>query len=245
MYKLSHVFLITTQPQALPNGDRRLRVGNINTTVVSEYDFRQIPSEQLYRLYDARSFLTQYGQLPTAGQIGCAAAHRYCYESLLREDGTCALIMEDDIEFLTDIYALVSKINSLDIVYDVINLKITMGFFRRDPVAIIPEGQVFRATLFQPGAHAYLIQSECAKRFLQRQQPKLRRFADWPLDASRMRCFGLKTDLIKLSGRQSTTATGVIPSHKSIVANVLHNCRLMQWKLMAFYRLHLCNDIVF
>ena len=224
MNKLTHAFLITTEPQELLPADPRLRIGSIDTSVVSQYDFRQMQSEQLSRLYNSFSFLTQYGQLPTAGQIGCAAAHRHCYETLLREKGTCALVMEDDIEFLTDINALVSSINSLNIEYDVFNLKVTLGFFRREPIATIPEGQVLRATLFHPGAHAYLIHHDCARRFLRRQKPQLRHLSDWPLDVWKMGCFGLDTDLIRLSGRP-TTNMGISSSEKSIMENLAYNFR--------------------
>jgi GR25 family glycosyltransferase involved in LPS biosynthesis len=240
MRLLTHAFLITTEPSKLTADDPRLEIGTLKTTVVSNYDFRQKSHADLQELCDADAFILRYGMIPTPGAIGCAAAHRHCHEILVRERGDSAIIMEDDVEFACDISEIVSDIHTTNIEYDVLSLKVTYGVYARRAVAECSFGRLFRATLYQYGAHVYLIHRDCAARFGRAQRPIICHLADWPFETWQFRCFGLETEAVRLSHRPSTVNTG----HQVRNADSLaRKRRLLMWNFMRFYRLRVCGDM--
>jgi GR25 family glycosyltransferase involved in LPS biosynthesis len=212
--------------------------------VVSDFDYKKKSPSQLSGLYDADAFAKRYGCVPTPGAIGCAAAHRHCYERLVRESGKCALILEDDAVFDEDIAKLVSAIHAADIEYDVLSLKITRGVFRRRPVGECRYGRLYRATLCQFGTYAYLIHRDCAERFSRLQRPSIRHLADWPLETWQFRCFGLDTNAISFSDRQSLVQTDGGHHRASLRSRLAHKRRVLAWTATRFVRLHINRDVV-
>jgi hypothetical protein len=105
-----------------------------------------------------------------------------------------------------------------------------------------PFGRLRRATLFQFGAFAYLIQRDCAARFIRAQRPKICHLADWPLEAWKFRCLGLETDLGHFSGRPTTVQTAPIA-----IPNMLdrgwHKWRLIAWRLRRYYATKIVKNI--
>jgi hypothetical protein len=206
--RITHAFLISVRPEDLSVDDPRLAPLGFPATLVTGFDFRGLPREKLSEYCDYERFRWRYGRYPLPGEIGCAAAHRFCYETLINEHGDLALIFEDDAIVTGEIEAAVSEAIRYLPSFDVISLKLTHGVYRRRPILTFPSGAIYRATFAQFGAHAYLISKKAASRFLMAQRPKISFLADWPLSGpialSRSEFFGIDGQIVRLTNRPST-----------------------------------------
>lgn len=61
-------------------------------------DGRKMSKEELSSNFDMNGFKYHYGREPMKGEIGCTLSHIRCYQKIVAENDTCALILEDDIE---------------------------------------------------------------------------------------------------------------------------------------------------
>ena len=239
---LTHAFLITTTSGSALANHSKPTFGSVETKIVSGYDFRTKSPEELADWYDRRAFVVRYGALPSAGAVGCAAAHRHCYEVLIRDGGDCAIILEDDFVVPDVVDKIIENMLSLPTDWDVINLKITNGVFCRRRVTTTQFGRLHRATLCQFGTHAYLVTRDCAAQFLRQQRPKLRHLSDWPLETWQFRCLGLETEKGHLSGRSTTVQTKWTPVLDTI-PSALHRFRSILWRARRKYRIVIHRDV--
>lgn len=241
--KLSHSFLITTSPKRLSNRDERLVVLDIPTEIVADYDYRTLSLSELEERYEPGAFGIRYGCFPSPGAIGCAAAHRHCYEAIVRDNGDCALIMEDDYRSDGNLDLIVSRLIDIQVEWDVISLKITNGIFHPDPIARHDIGNVYTTTVANYGTYAYLIKRKAAVKMLEKQSPKIQHLSDWPLEAWQFKLLGLHTHLGGLTDRQSTVQQD-FRSHPSKIYQLLYRVRKFMYRLRRAYRLKVCKDII-
>jgi GR25 family glycosyltransferase involved in LPS biosynthesis len=59
--------------------------------------------------YDSQLALQRGGHELLAGELGCAASHKYAYEVMLERDLSYAVVLEDDVELPTDFAAIVER----------------------------------------------------------------------------------------------------------------------------------------
>jgi GR25 family glycosyltransferase involved in LPS biosynthesis len=241
-HALTHAFVISTNAGPALAKHSKFRLGSVENKIVSEFDFRTKSPEELDEWYDARAFVARYGALPSAGAVGCAAAHRHCYEVLIQDGGDCAIVLEDDFVMPDGVDKIIENMLSLPIEWDVINLKITNGIFCRRPVAKTLFGRLYCATLYQFGAYAYLITRDCAARFVGQQRPKLQHLSDWPLETWKFRCLGLETEKGHFSGRSTTVQTEWAPVRNTL-PSMVHRSRMIQWRMRRHYRMLIHRDV--
>ncbi|MFN8010159.1 MAG: glycosyltransferase family 25 protein [Holophagaceae bacterium] len=242
--KLTHAFVITTNPDKIRLDFKYEWFKSLSVNFITQFDYRNLNEKQLNLLFDCKSFLNRYGLTPSPGAIGCAAAHRECYRILCEEEGCCALIFEDDVLYDYRLIEAINEINNSILEYDVINLSVIQGVFHSKPVLNISSGPIYRASLSQFGAYAYLIHRGCAERFMNIQQPLIRHFSDWPLETWQFRCFGIHSNLTQFSGRPTTVQSSRLDHKPTLRTKIVHHTRLIWWRLMKFYRIRIRKDLV-
>ena len=61
-------------------------------------DGRKMNEEELSIYFDMKGSMYHYGRELMKGEVGCTLSHIRCYQKIVEENKTCALILEDDIE---------------------------------------------------------------------------------------------------------------------------------------------------
>lgn len=203
MLELTHSFLITTDAHQIAIDDPRRSVADVQTEVVSGFDFSNMDLREILHLIDTRSFVRKTGRLPSPGQVGCALAHRFCYERLAADGGQVAIIFEDDCfpssHFTETVIESLQHMNTLDL----ISLKRTFGFYHPAPQFYTRGGAAYKPKLWNYGTHCYLITKSLAVRFAAVNSPKLRTTADWPLPLSKFKSVALHSYVVSFNHRPS------------------------------------------
>lgn len=75
---------------------------------------KELPEDEMRRLFDIDLAYKRYGRELNRGEIGCTLSHRSCYEKLVASDEVRALVFEDDITILRDISPIVNIVNKMD-----------------------------------------------------------------------------------------------------------------------------------
>ncbi|RHJ94906.1 glycosyltransferase family 25 protein [Parabacteroides bouchesdurhonensis] len=73
----------------------------MDAEIVDAINGKQLNDEEIDRVFDIKKFKRRYGRLPVKGEIGCTLSHRKCYHYLLSTDEPYALILEDDVSFIS------------------------------------------------------------------------------------------------------------------------------------------------
>jgi len=201
---ITHSFLLSVDGVQPADLGLEAPAGSRPVEVVGQFDLRGLSAGEVAHLYDARAFWRRYDSVPTAGEIGCALAHRYCYERFLSDGGEVALITEDDARWGPGADAFLGQVLAEMPAWDVISLNLTYGMFEQAPVALGHGVQAHRATTSCFGSSAYLITRAAASHFLRRQSPRIRHLADWPDETWKLRFWGLTGGPVSLRDRPST-----------------------------------------
>ena len=61
-------------------------------------DGRKMSEEELSSRFNMKGSMYHYGRELMKGEVGCTLSHIRCYQRIVAEDDSCALILEDDIE---------------------------------------------------------------------------------------------------------------------------------------------------
>lgn len=242
---LTHAFLISVDPDAPAVASRlALRLGMPVRPIVG-HDLRGRPVGTLHEVADLRAFQRRYGTNPTAGEVGCALAHRECWQILRREGGDTALVLEDDVELGVVRVADLDEIADALQPWDIISLQATYGVFERHPRALPAERIAHRATLSCFGAHAYLISRASADRLLRRQSPRVRHLADWPVEVWTLRLWAIQGGLLHFLDRASTLGpTDGAPAAARGFDRIVHWLRDVLFRVRRGARIHLAGDRV-
>jgi hypothetical protein len=199
----------------------------------------------LRKICNFEGFAARYGRLPRASEIGCAAAHRFCYETLVAEHGDLGLVLEDDAVIRGSLDDLLNIIEEGKIDFSLLSLKITNGVYRRKASVIGSQGAVYRSTFAQFGAHAYIVRRDLAEKMAMYQRPKIGFLADWPLyGPMQLGCFkvyGVDTRLVALSGRPSTIDSMPL-ADKIATLNYIYKLRQVLNKLYLRVRFRIFGD---
>jgi hypothetical protein len=203
---LTHVFLVTINGVRAENLGWPKTISGISFINVDQYDFRSVKLEELASSVDFKAFYLKYGRAPTSGEVGCAMAHRYCYEQILAVVDGIGLILEDD--FLPD-SAMVSDIipsilEDKSFAWDVFSLKATYGLYK--VCGKIKGAMVLKPDLFSFGTHAYLVKASAASVLLKAQSPMISGLADWPVNPNRLSMYSLCYPAASFIQGRSTTA---------------------------------------
>lgn len=241
--QITHAFLITVEPGGIPADDPRLSLSTTVTRIVSQFDMRGYSSKDLREICDFEGFTCAYGRPPRAGEVGCAAAHRFCYEALDQEAGDLALVLEDDALVGPGFDDVLQQILRLNLDFGILSLKVTHGVYERRPSAVLPAGEVYRATYAQFGTHAYLIRRSMARQLAANQRPQIRYLADWPVSGplrlARSRVFGFDSGSVRIRERKSTIA-----GDATAVQSAKWSANEIWRKLLLKYRLSVLGDRV-
>ena len=62
---------------------------------------KKLTEEETARLFNRKKFCSRYHREPLPGEIGCTLSHKECYRRLLCSENEYALILEDDVCFLS------------------------------------------------------------------------------------------------------------------------------------------------
>ena len=71
---------------------------------------KDIPDDELAKLYDEKATLNTFGRGTTRGEIGCALSHHGIYRRIVERDLPGALILEDDALLGRDLPAVLKSI---------------------------------------------------------------------------------------------------------------------------------------
>jgi glycosyl transferase family 25 len=211
--------------------------------IVDKFDLRKVPREKALGKINRVSFLMKYGTLPSNGAIGCALAHKYCYEKLLDEDFQAALVLEDDVQMSSvDLEMVLDAMNQVS-EFDVISLFSRNAVIKRRPVLKLVNFAVHRSVYYCHDAAAYIVSKKGAKKLLESQSPKVAAFADWPLHAWQMKFYLTMPSTIELSGRPTGVQTNIPEQLKlSYLTWFVYKMRRLIWKTIALVRVNLCGD---
>ncbi|WP_102408579.1 glycosyltransferase family 25 protein [Parabacteroides bouchesdurhonensis] len=73
----------------------------MDAEIIDAVNGKLMSDEEISRVFDIKKFKRRYGRFPVKGEIGCTLSHRKCYRSLLSTDEPYALILEDDVSFIS------------------------------------------------------------------------------------------------------------------------------------------------
>jgi GR25 family glycosyltransferase involved in LPS biosynthesis len=237
-------FCITTRPADVIAEDLKLYMPGFDWEVVDKFDLRNVRRADALLNIDCLSFLTRYGSLPSNGAIGCALAHKYCYERMLGDRVHAALILEDDVEMHSVHLGIAAAAMEKVPDYDVISLMSREGVVKRKPVARLAKCAIHRSVYYCHDAAAYVVSRQGAKKLLRSQHPQIKAFADWPIHAWQMKFYLIMPTTIRLSGRPTSVQTrppeALLPSY---LPWVIYRFRRLIWKTIAWVRLGIFRDI--
>lgn len=141
---------------------------------------KDIPDDELAKLYDEQATLNTFGRGMTRGEIGCALSHHGIYRQIVERDLPGALILEDDALLGRDLPAVLKSITLDPDVPRVILLTHVQKHSRvgRQKIAA---GRYLAGTVNAYCTHGYLISRAAAKILAQELMP-IRQMADcWEL----------------------------------------------------------------
>lgn len=202
--RISHVFLISVDNVDPATLGICKKLFDVEPVVINQFDFRGRPAAEWMGYSDPRAFVRRYGRYPTAGQIGCALAHRECWRRLVDEGGSSALIFEDDVLVDPSINEVVLQaINGLP-GWDLIKLRLDNAVVSSPYVEIAPDLRAYKASVFCGGAYSYVISNGLANRFLIQQTPKIRHYSDWPLEVWNFNLWSIDCQVTSFTHRPSS-----------------------------------------
>ncbi|WP_102408555.1 glycosyltransferase family 25 protein [Parabacteroides bouchesdurhonensis] len=153
----------------------------LDIELVEAVDGRELPGEEIPRLFDTEHFMDRYhGRIPLMGEIGCTLSHRKCYRKLLESDEEYALILEDDATFLypekmASYYEACRKLISgkADVILS--SSRCLLYTYRRQRV----NGFDFYPVHTAFATHAYIINRKAAMKILQKDELPSMVADDW------------------------------------------------------------------
>lgn len=237
-------FYITVQPDDALGEALRRALPNFETTVISQFDYRNRDRAAVLREVDKDSFLIRYGGLPSNGAVGCAMAHRFAWKSLLESDAAWALVLEDDVELSSIDPDFVLEACSKTPDFDVLSLGSLSAAVQSTPSSRIGRFNVHRSVYYCRGGFAYVVSRSGATRLLQPQSPAISRYADWPLQAWQMKMYLTRPNAVRLTDRPSGVQTPVTDTVSTLRHKVIHRTRHHLWKAIGAVRVSVLGDVV-
>lgn len=73
---------------------------------ISAIDGRKLSENELQSEFDNKKCIKRYGRILNGGEIGCILSHRKCYSQLISSSHSYALVLEDDIYPMRDLFEL-------------------------------------------------------------------------------------------------------------------------------------------
>ena len=224
--------------------DLNLYMSDFEWEIVNNFDLRNVPREMALQKIDRVSFLKKGGSLPSNGAIGCALAHRYCYERTINEGFDHALILEDDVKVssvnLAAAIAAVKRLSDFDII----------SFYSKDAVVLrkiaekVGKYNIHKSLYYCHGAHAYVVSRAGARKLLEAQSPKIRWFSDWPIHAWCMKIYLMAPSTIVMTNRPTSVQTCGPDTHgRSYLIFFVYHLRRIIWKFIGLVRRGLFDDL--
>ena len=93
----------------------------------------ELTNVEIEKHYSYEINLKKYHTALTAGQIGCYLSHRKAWGKVVEGNHPYALILEDDVKFVSDIKPVFETIDSIDFSWDLIKLSAYQS--RKRPIA--------------------------------------------------------------------------------------------------------------
>jgi GR25 family glycosyltransferase involved in LPS biosynthesis len=238
------VFLITTSQDTTPPSWLSSAADVDKVTIVNSFDLRRAERSKALSFIDQDQFLFRYGALPSNGAIGCAAAHRACYDQILREKLPNALILEDDVKIVSSNLTLIRELMENLKDFDVLNLASLDSVVAKRPTVQFGNVSAHRSLWYSHGTYAYVVTSSGSRRLLRSQSPLIKGYADWPIHAWMMRQYLAMPGLVSHSDRPSDVQTsGHCIGKASFSQRCVYLSRRAIWKSIGLVRLRLLSDI--
>lgn len=107
--KISYYLInLDSSVERLQQADAELRKHNIEYERISAVDGRQLDVKTYYN-YDSVQANKLMEQTIVGGEIGCYLSHLKCLESFLASDSDYVVVLEDDLEIISNLQLLVQE----------------------------------------------------------------------------------------------------------------------------------------
>lgn len=216
--------------------------------VVNQFDYRTVDRAHALASIDQDVFLSRFGSLPTSGAIGCALAHRYCLEDMIKNGAEVAVIFEDDAALSPQSVANIIAALSRSSDFDVLVLGSLNAVVSRHSALTIGDVAYHRCWWFCHGAYAYIVSRSGAQKILSKQSPRLTAYSDYPVHAWQMRLFLAVPGVVDIYDHIS--ATQPIHIHRtssdqspSLRQKIYHRVRRAIWLIIGGFRKRLFGDM--
>lgn len=174
---------------------------------------KDLTPAQRAALYDERANAARYHQVMTPGEIGCYASHLSVWQKLVESDAPFALVLEDDVELLPQLPAVLAAVAALPPRWDMIKLvgRDKESPWQRWPLPASAQGTDLIRYRRPPSlTGAYLVSREGAAKLLAAHRPFFR-----PIDVdlrhwwtSGLRLYGLAPYPIALGEESFVSSIG-------------------------------------
>ena len=83
---------------------------------------RDLPPQEVARLFDAAANARRHPKVLTPGEIGCYASHLACWRAIAASPAPLALVLEDDVCLDADVAAVAAAIQASGVGFDMVKL---------------------------------------------------------------------------------------------------------------------------